>query len=156
MTNSKEKKIPPNNVFAEKIILGHLLLNPNSSIFIFDKVPLDAFYSDIHKIIYKTAYLLHSRNEPINFITLSDELTSLNLCEFIGGGDFLFEISNQEILLEDLEKYISLILEKYLRRTIFNACNKISKIAYDQSYSIDYLIEHNQKMLSSFHQIKIK
>jgi len=156
MTESKEKKIPPHNVFAEKVILGHLLLNPNSNIFIFEKLPLDAFYSDINKIIYKTIYSLYSRGEPLNFITLSDELTTLHLLEFIGGSDFLFEISNQEILLEDLEKYIALILDKYLRRTIFTACNKICKIAYDQSYSIDSVIEQNQKMLSSFSSNKNK
>lgn len=150
MAHLNEKKNPPNNTFAEKVILGHILLNPNSSIFIFDKLPLDAFYSEIYKIIYKTIYSLYSQNKPINFITISDELTSLNLLEFIGGDEILFDISNQDIILEDLEKYLSLVLDKYLRRTIFIECNKLCKIAYNQAYSIDFLVEHNQKVLSAF------
>lgn len=149
MTQFQDKKTAPHNIFAEKIILGHIILNPNSAVFIFDKLPLEAFYSDINKVVYKTTYSLYSKKEPINYITISDELTSLNLLNFIGGNDFLFEICNQELIIEDLEMYISLILDKYLRRHIFNTGSKICTLAYNQSYSSDYIIDHTQKMISS-------
>ena len=149
MTFLLEKKTPPNNLDAERIILAHLLVNPSSSILIFEKLPLDAFYSDIHKIMYKIAYSLYSKNAPINFITISDSLMASNLLEFIGGNSFLFQISNQEIILEDLEIYISLLFDKYIRRTIFNLCQKISKMAYDQSCSIEFLIDESRKLVSS-------
>ena len=156
MTFFLEKKTPPNTIPAENIILGHLLVNPSSIMRIFEKLPLDAFYSDINKILYKTAYSLYSKNLPINFITISDDLIASNLLDFIGGTDFLFQISNQDIVLEDLETYISLVLDKYLRRTVFNISSKISKMAYDQSYSLEFLIDENRKMISSITDNKSK
>lgn len=156
MTKFQEKQNSINNLLAEKIIIGHLLLNSKSAILIFEKLPLDAFYSDINKIIYKAAYSLYFKKQTINFITISDELIALNLLDYIGGTNFLFQLSNQEIIVEDLEIYISIILDKHLRRKIFSSCAKICNIAYDQSYSIESLIEKNQKLLSTISSVKNK
>lgn len=149
MNQFPETKNPPNNIFAETIILGHIFLNPTSNILIFEKLPLEAFYSDVNKLIYKISYLLYLKKKPINLITVSDELLSLNLLEFIGGTETLFQISNQELILEDLEIYISLLVDKYLRRSLFNTYSKINKLIYDQSYSIEFIIDTLQKSISS-------
>ena len=140
MTQFPKKKNLPSSLFAEKIILAHIFLNPTSNVLIFEKLPLEAFYSDVNKLIYKISYLLYSKKKPINLITVSDELIELNLIEFIGGTETLFEISNQELMLEDLESYISILLDKYLRRSLFNTYWRINKLIYDQSYSIESIL----------------
>ncbi len=149
MVQSSGKKAPPNNLFAEKIILGHLLLQSRSTSYIFEKLPIDAFYNEVHKILYKTAYSLYLKNKPINFITISDELLVLNLWEITSGEEILFQLSNQDLISEDVDIYISLILDKYLRRNLFNTGSKICKMSYNQSYSIDSLIENIQNMFSA-------
>ena len=68
MNKFPEKNNPPNNLFAERIILGHIFLNPTSNILIFEKLPLESFYSDVNKLIYKTSYLLYLKKKPINLI----------------------------------------------------------------------------------------
>ena len=149
MTQFPKKKNLPSSLFAEKIILAHIFLNPTSNVLIFEKLPLEAFYSDVNKLIYKISYLLYSKKKPINLITVSDELIELNLIEFIGGTETLFEISNQELMLEDLESYISILLDKYLRRSLFNTYWRINKLIYDQSYSIESILNILQKSISS-------
>ena len=148
MTKITGKKVPPNNLFAENIILGHILIKSSSTSFLFEKLPIDAFYNEVNKIIYKTAYSLYLKNKPINFVTLSDELFILNLWEIIGGTETLLHISNQELVSEDLDMYISLVLDKYIRRNLFNIGSKICRMSYNQSDSINYLIESIQKLLS--------
>jgi replicative DNA helicase len=154
MIQFPEKKSPPNNLFAEKIVLGYLFVAPASNVIIFEKLPLEAFYCDINKLIYKTAYYLYFKKKPINIITLSDELLSLNLLDSIGGNEILFQISNQELILEDLEIYISLLVDKYFRRHLYNTCSKINKIIYDQSYSIESVVDNLQKSVSIISQSK--
>ena len=105
----------PNSRVAEQAILTHILLNKPESNIIFNKISPYMFYSNDYKIIYQSAYDLKSKNLEVNFDTVHN---SLGDDESFETESTLTDLINQPIRFGELDTYIILLIDKYLRRNL--------------------------------------
>ena len=78
-------KVPPQNIEAEKSLLGSILLDSTTFPDILEKLkPID-FYHQIHGHIYRAMMNLYERSQPIDLVTLTSELKSMKLLKEVGG-----------------------------------------------------------------------
>ena len=71
MKNFNEREqVLPYNLFAERLVIGSLLTNPGAINIVSQYLPVESFYIELHRTIYKAVLTLHNNNQPIDFITV--------------------------------------------------------------------------------------
>ena len=146
MTNSKkidsENLTLPNNFLAEQGILNILITNP---ILIEKSVLLlksEAFYFSPHRIIYSSIVHLYENEKIINLTTIISYLQDMALLEKIGGLERLITIINRFENFSDLNEYVHLVNEKYLRRTIIETGKQLILWGYTTSVPTDIILQN--------------
>jgi len=105
-------RTPPNDIDAEKALLGSLMLRPNGMADIADLISHESFYSGKNSNIYKAVYDLFSSGEPVDLVSLSSKLKDKNLLEQAGGSSYLAEILNTVPSSSNIEHYARIIQKK--------------------------------------------
>lgn len=144
----------PYNLSIERTILAEILLNKNTSDLIFYKVRQDFFYLQNHKNIFRAAKDIYDEKIEVNIDTVSDRLELLGLLEEIGGIRTLIELINTIVITNNIETYIVLLIDKYLRRQTIKAAHQIEKLAYQSFDSVESLFDEAEKILFSITQEK--
>ncbi len=132
-TYEKEKieKLPPQSIEAEQAVLGSILVDPNAIAKIIDIIKPDYFYKQAHKLIYSTALALFNNNEPIDVVTVSENLNTTNKLELVGGRAYVNDLALAVITSANIEYYAKIILEKSVMRELIRAGGEIASVAYD-------------------------
>lgn len=144
----------PNSHIAEKVILSHLLLNKPKTEIIFNRISADMFYSLNHKIIYETICDLNKKNVEVNFDTVCSNLESSKHDNLSNYESILTDLINQSIRVGELESYLILLLDKYLRRSLIFSVNNVSRLAYDNSLSLESIFDQAEHLLFNVTQKK--
>lgn len=151
------EKIPPQNLDAEKSLLGSILIDKESMIHIADMTDVEDFYKTAHSIIFEVIQELYSKNEPIDVLTVSNRLEEKKQLEQIGGRGYLVEISNSVPTASHIEQYAKIIRRKATLRKLLHSAHEISKLGYKEDVDdIDTLLDEAQQHLFAITQKHLK
>jgi len=156
---AKEKnldKLPPQSVEAEQSVLGSLLLNKKAIIKVADILKPDDFYRDTHKIIYETMLELFERNEPIDILTISNELEAKDLLEKIGGSSYLTTLINFVPTASNVVQYAKIVQRKKLLRDLIDAAYDITQLSFRESQDIESILDQAEKNIFAVSQRSLK
>lgn len=135
------KKNLPHNFLAEQMILNCLILNSETIKFTIRLLPIEAFYFKNHQEIYKVIIFMSKNQLSIDALSLTTFLQENGLLKKIGGIKVLLELTNQASNLIYLEEYISLVKEKFLRRSLIQLGYKIINAGYITNISLEKLLD---------------
>lgn len=135
-------KYLPHNFLAEKIILSSLLINLDAIELVLRSVKVETFYFKNHQELYKTILEMYKKKIPIDIITLNSFLQDKGMLEKIGGTKVLIELTNYIPNLLYLEEYISLINDKFLRRSLIKIGYKIINSAYVTNLPLETILNN--------------
>lgn len=124
------ESILPYNLLAEKLVLGSILTIPEAIILVSEKLPIEAFYLETHQIIYKAVLILYAEGKTIDYLNLITWIQDNGFLLKIGGANILLDIVNQMNKITNLDEYIALIFEKYLRRSLIKLGEEIIEDGY--------------------------
>ena len=133
-------KYLPHNFLAEKIVLSSLLINLDSIERVLRSVKIETFYFKNHQELYKAILEMYKKKIPIDIITLNSFLQDKGMLEKVGGTKILIELVNYVPNLLYLEEYISLINDKFLRRSIIKIGYKIINSAYVTNLPLETIL----------------
>jgi replicative DNA helicase len=125
------EKTVPAVIEIEEAIIGCLLFDPNAIHELDGSVDLQAFFSVTHRTIFEVALQLNKKNQTVDFISVSQRLDDLGLLDKVGGNKTLTRLLNKTISASNLDRYISLLNDKYFRRKIINCGLELTEIGYD-------------------------
>jgi replicative DNA helicase len=146
----------PNNFFAEQAILNIFLTNPTLiEEEILSALKIESFYFEPHRIIYQVICELKEKNNAITLTTIINYLQDKNLLKKIGGIERIITIINKFEDIANLEEYINLVNEKYIRRLIIEIGKKIIIWGYSTSENIDHILEKMETSIFSLTQEKV-
>jgi replicative DNA helicase len=135
-------KVPPQNLEAEVSIIGGLMVDPESLDVVSDLLSAEDFYKTAHQKIYQTILDLHSKSQPIDIITISNQLNNKKELDSIGGPSALAEILNQVPAAVNLRGYGEIVKEKALLRRLISVNSEIINSAYENNYeSVEKFID---------------
>lgn len=153
-----DEGLPPTNPFVEKAILNIFITNGQNINLLKDNLPnlkLYCFYDQSHRLIYQTICELFDKNILINFTSVLSTLLNKGLLKKIGGMEKIRSIlSNFENSL-NLQEYIRLLNDAYMRRLIINLANQYKIWGLDFSLEIDQILEKIEKSLFELSKEKI-
>ncbi len=151
-----EEKIPPQDLEAEQSLLGSIIISKDAASLAIPKIKPEYFYRSAHTNIFKAVVDLFQRNEPIDLITLANELKKQNLLEETGGRSYLTEILNTVPTAANANHYAEIIIEKALLRKLISAGTEIVSEAFHDQQSADSVLELSQQLILDLSKEKIK
>lgn len=125
-------RVPPQNLEAEKAVLGSVMLRPGSLFEIIDILNSDSFYANKNKVIFKAMQDLSAKNEPIDLLSLSSHLKEKKLLDEVGGRTYLTELVNTVPSSTNIKHYAELVQKKYILRSLVQAADFISEISLNE------------------------
>lgn len=134
-------KIPPQARELEEAVLGALLLEKNAIEEIADILNPENFYVDAHSTIYRAIKDLFSNSQPIDLLTVIEELRKQSKLEECGGAYYLSELTNKIGSSAHIEKHARIIIQKFLLREIIRIGNDGIKDAYEDTTDVFELID---------------
>lgn len=141
------EKYLPHNFLSEKIILGNLLINSEALDITIRTLSIEAFYFKNHQKLYEVIIKLYQQKKLINITTLTNYLQDEGLLQEIGGVTVLIELINQVPNLVNLEEYLALVQDKFLRRTLIKLGYQIINSSYVTNISLEKIIDNLENEL---------
>lgn len=135
-----EAKIPPQNLDAEKSLLGAVLIDEDVLASISDKIKAHDFYDKRHETVFGAMIRLYERHQPVDLLTLSDELKRKDELELVGGSAYLTELTNYVPTAAHAEAYAEMVAQKAVRRRLIKASSAVAELGYDEEKSIQELL----------------
>lgn len=129
-------KQPPNVVEVEKNVLGAIMLDNQSAPKAFEILKPNHFYSPKHGIIYSAMISLFESNEPIDSISVYQELKVSGKSDEIGGAVYISQLVSDTSSAANIEYNSRLILEKWILRELINTSINIADSAYDETEDV--------------------
>ncbi len=126
-----QERIPPHSADAERSVLGAVMLNKDALFDVLEILTPDDFYSDINKEIFDAARELNRRSEPVDILTVSEELKTRKKLEMVGGRSFVASLAADVPSTANAQSYARIIKEKAVLRKLITVSSDI----VDKSYN---------------------
>ena len=156
MTTKQAAKIPPQNLDAEKSLIGAVLIDEEVLADVSENVNAADFYDKNHGIIFGAMMRLFEKRRPVDLLTLTDELKRKDELDIIGGSAYLTELTNYVPTAAHAATYAEMVSQKAVRRRLIHASSDISELGYDESTTTQELLEKAEAELFSVSDQSIK
>ncbi len=140
-------KLPPQNPQAEASLVGSLLLDKDAIIKIADIVHIGDFYVEKNGLIFEAILRLYEKREPVDIVTLSEQLEKQSVLKDIGGASYLTELVNGVPTAAHVIQYAQIVAQKATLRRLIEAASQINTMAYDEDQQLDTLLDKAEKTL---------
>lgn len=140
-------KIPPQDLVAEKSLLGAIMLQDSTMPEILTILKPTDFYEKRHEIIFDAMSRLYDQHKPIDLLTLTSELRTQKKLKDIGGAPYLTELSNYVPAASHAKAYADIIEKASVRRRLIKAGNEIVSKAYEDDANTGDLIGAAERQL---------
>lgn len=156
-------RLAPQNLEAERSVLGGILLTNESFYDVMEIVKPEDFYREPHRKIFAAMIELANRNEPIDLITLADQLRKSQELDDVGGSAYIASLDAAVPASANLSRYARIVREKALARRVIEAAHTIAREGYEQKGDIDEYLDTveqrifditEMKTASAFHALK--
>ncbi len=123
-------RVLPHNTEAEQAVLGCVLLDADAPIHILSELTASDFYSKAHGSIFEAMTAVSRRDEPIDVVTLTQQLDTMGLLESVGGLTYLADLSNCVPGAANYKHYVGLVKKLSSLRKLIAAAQKITDVAF--------------------------
>jgi len=153
---ANEPKQPPQNIEAEASLLGSILIDTDAIVKIADLIHPTDFFDKRHELIYAAMLQLYENRSAIDVLTLANNLKNARQLDNIGGAVYLTELTNFVPTAAHAEQYADIVLQKALRRKLITVSSDIISMGYDETKSINELVEDAEANLFSVSEHHVK
>lgn len=142
-----DKRLPPQNLDAEKSLLGAILISEESLPDITEIVKADDFYDTRHQLIYEAMWNLYERHKPVDLLTITAELRRKKNLDKAGGSAYLSELTTFVPTSAHAKAYAELVAGCAVRRRLIAAAAEITEKAHDEDSETIELLGEVEKSL---------
>src|SRR3972149_5087981 len=129
-------RVPPQDIDAEKSIIGAILLDPDALTSIIQVLKSTYFYKQAHADIYSAIMELYEKRDPIDLITLTAQLKSSGDFDKVGGGAYLAQLVSAVPTSAHVNQYARIVRDHYIKRQLIATAAKVSEAAFSETGDI--------------------
>ncbi|MFO7153895.1 MAG: replicative DNA helicase [Caldicoprobacter oshimai] len=145
-------RIPPHNLEAEQSVLGSMLIDAEAVSVAAGSLKAEDFYSEAHKEIFEAMLNLYDRGEPVDLVTVVEELRQRGTLEGVGGAAYISDLSVAVPSTANLKYYIQIVEEKSILRQLIAASNEIIRDSYEAQEELDIILDRAEKRIFEISQ----
>ncbi|MBK8426681.1 MAG: replicative DNA helicase [Lewinellaceae bacterium] len=145
-------KVQPQAIPLEEAVLGALMLDRDALPMVMDALRPESFYLEAHQHIYRAIIRLFERSNPVDLLTVTEELRKGGDLDKVGGPYYLVELSNRVASAANIEYHARIIAQKHIQRELINVSTKTIKNAYEDTTDVFDLLDEAEKGLFAITQ----
>lgn len=140
-------RIPPHNQEAEQSVLGAIFLEPQALITASETLLADDFYQAAHRLIFETMLRLSDLGKAIDVVTVTEELSSRNQLDDVGGISYMTELANAVPTAANIAYYSEIVAQKSLLRKLIRTATKIVEDSFTREDEVAELLAEAEKQI---------
>jgi replicative DNA helicase len=146
-TGAEASRIPPHDLDAERAVIGAMLVSESAVASVAERLDAGDFYSEVHRIIYAAMMRLYARGDPIDQLTLTNELRSVNEFERIGGRPYVFQIVESVPTAANAGRYAEIVRGKALLRAVIDVGSRITEDAFREPENVSEALDSAEQLI---------
>ena len=154
--NAEFGKLPPQSVELEETVLGAMMLEKDAFDNVIEILVPESFYKDVHQKIFKAILDLSTKEEPIDILTVTEELRRKGELEEVGGPYYITQLTRRVTSGAHAEFHARIVAQKYIQRELIRVSSEIQTRAYDASTDVLELLEFSEMELFQVAEGNIK
>ena len=144
---NRSLRTPPQNVEAEKALLGAIILKPDAMHDVSVTVFPESFYADKHRNIFDAISKIFSKGDPIDLVSVVTKLKDMGVLERVGGAAYITELIEMVPAAGNATYYSEQVLNKSTLRNLIHAADDIAEIGYSDPESVDEALDQAEKKI---------
>jgi len=152
--NASEVRVPPQDLDAEQSVLGAMMLSPEAIRTVIPLCKAEDFYREANRKIYQAVVALDDRREPVDVITLTNELKRMSEFDAIGGIATLTALVERVPTAANAEYYAQIVREKSASRRLITAATQVVSDAYADALPIKELLDDAEHRIFEATQLR--
>jgi replicative DNA helicase len=149
-------RVPPQSLDAEQSVLGGVLIEDRAITKVLDILMPQDFYREGHRKVFSAMIELFDRNEPVDFITLTETLKKKGTLEDAGGIAYVTSLVDNVPTAANIQYYAKIVKEKAILRGLIAASSEIIADSYEAKRDVDDLLEKAESRIFEISEHKIK
>ncbi len=148
--------VPPQNLEAEESVLGAMLLSPGAIGAVSEILDASDFYRDSHGVIFRAALGLYAKGEPVDAITLPDELEERGELEKAGGRVRIHELAALVPATANAAHYAKIVREMSTLRGLIRTGSQISQLGWERPGATEDLVDRAEQIVFDLSQSRVQ
>ena len=140
-------KVPPQAKDLEEAVLGAIMLEKTAFDTVVEILKPECFYVDAHQRIFSAMQSLSNKSQPIDILTVVEELRSREELEMVGGPYYVTKLTNAVVSSANIEAHARIILQKFIQRELIRISGEIIGDAYEDSTDVFDLLDDAESKL---------
>lgn len=149
-------KIPPQATDLEEAVLGALMLEKDALTSVIDILKPETFYKDNHKEIYSAIVELFNNSEPVDLLTVTNQLRKKGKLELVGGAYYITELTSKVNSAAHIESHARIIIEKAIKRELIRIASEVHRDAFEDTVDVFSLLDKTEQALFEVSEINIR
>ncbi len=142
-----DSRTPPHSLEAEMSVLGSILLDNEVYASLEGVLTEQHFYKEAHRKVFRAMERLHRRGEPVDLVTLTEELRSTGELESVGSINYLIGLADGVPTAAFADSYARIVMEKATLRELISASGRIMQAAFDQAVPVEEVLDEAEKRI---------
>lgn len=155
-SDSSLLRIPPQNIEAEESLLSAILIDNSTLLDIVEILSPEDFYRSAHRTIFNSIIDLFEKNEPVDLVTLSNNLKENNQLEEIGGAAYLANLIDTVPLAVNAQHYARIIYEKSCLRQLIERANAITQRCFEDGGELTDVVDFAESSIFEISENKTR
>lgn len=149
-------KVPPHDQELERAVLGALMLEKEAVIEVVEILQPEVFYNEKHKEVYLAIRDLFTNSEPVDLLTVTNQLRARGKLDFIGGPFYLSQLTQRVNQAGNIVFHCRILLQYYIKRELINISYKIEQNAFDDTIDVFDLLDQMEQALFEVSEMNIR
>lgn len=151
-----QPKILPHDLDSERSLLGSLLIDPDAIVKVAEVLTAESFYHPAHQQIYAAMEALYEKRQPIDAVTLTNQLKKMKQLTEAGGASAIAELTGLVSTAANVVHYAKLVSENYIKRRLISASSELSELAFDESKEVIDIVDLAEQKVFALSQSHVK
>lgn len=149
-------KLPPQAIDLEEAVLGALMIEKDALTTVIDILQPESFYKEAHQKIYASIQELFRKSEPIDLLTVKNQLTLDGELDNVGGAHYITKLTSNVATAANIEFHARIISQKHIQRQLIRISTETITSAYDETSDVFDLLDQAEQDLFSVAQGNIR
>ena len=144
---ASQGRIPPQATDLEEVVLGALMLEKDAVNEVIDILNPEVFYLDKHQKIFAAIKDLFGKSEPIDILTVTNELKFRGELELVGGAYYIAKLTNRVVSAANIEYHARILIQKYIQRELIKISSEMIHKSFEDTTDVFDLLDEAEANL---------
>ncbi len=149
-------KLPPQAVDLEEAVLGALMLEKDAVAAVIDMLNVEVFYKESHQAIFEAINTLFRNNEPVDILTVTNQLRQLGKLELAGGPFYITQLTSRIASSANIEFHVGILKQKHLQRELIKISTDTIRKSFEDTTDVFDLLDETESQLFSISENNLR